>query len=230
MPPSGSDRPDRVKSRSVSTGSPASALMRVVTISVDDGGGGPLSFSGTLAAVGLTTAPTATARGLHVDVPFELEAERFVRAVTPRLVGALTIRTGSRAVAEDLAQEALARAWADWARVSTMHNPTGWVYRVAFNLAASHWRRRAAERRAERRSDPADPCVQLHTAEAVVLRDALARLSDRQQQVVILRYYLGCNVEETAEVLGVSQGTVKTQSSRAMARLRELVGARGVDL
>jgi RNA polymerase sigma-70 factor (sigma-E family) len=172
-----------------------------------------------------TAAPIAV-RGLR----FELEAERFVRAVTPRLVGALTIRTGSRAVAEDLVQEALARAWADWGRVSTMHNPTGWVYRVAFNLAASHWRRRAAQRRAERRSEPADTSLQLHTAEAVVLRDALGSLSDRQQQVVILRYYLGCNVEETAEVLGVSPGTVKTQTSRAIARLRDLVGARGVDL
>ncbi|MEM9132414.1 MAG: sigma factor [Actinomycetota bacterium] len=69
------------------------------------------------------------------------------------LIRALTVRTGDRAVAEDLAQEAIMRTWLDWDRVAAMENPRGWVYRIGFNLAASQWRRRLVRRRVEQRLD-----------------------------------------------------------------------------
>jgi len=60
-------------------------------------------------------------------------------------------------VAEEIAQEALARAWERWDVVSLMSSPDGWTYRVAFNLAKSHYRRRQAEKRAMDRLESGDP-------------------------------------------------------------------------
>ncbi len=154
---------------------------------------------------------------------FESDAEAFLVAVGAQLTGALVIRVGDPMLAEELASEAIARAWADWAHVSTMENPTGWVFRVGFNLAASHWRRRAARRRIDDRQPPRDHAVHLRTAEVLVMREAIAQLSEQQQRVVILRFYVQMSVQETADTLEVSTGTVKTQTSRAMARLRTML-------
>jgi RNA polymerase sigma factor (sigma-70 family) len=154
---------------------------------------------------------------------FESDAETFLTVVGAQLTGALVIRTGDPALAEELASEAIARAWADWAHVSTMENPTGWVFRVGFNLTASHWRRRAARRRIDDRQPVRDDAVHLRTAEALVMRDAIAQLSEQQQRIVILRFYVQMSVRETADTLQVSTGTVKTQTSRAMARLRTML-------
>ena len=154
---------------------------------------------------------------------FVSDAETFLAAVGAQLTGALVIRVGDPLLAEELASEAIARAWADWAHVSVMENPTGWVFRVGLNLAASHWRRRAARRRIDERHLVRDDAVQLCTAEALVMRDAIAQLSEQQQRVVILRFYVQMSVQETADTLEVSTGTVKTQTSRAMARLRTML-------
>ena len=75
----------------------------------------------------------------------------FCEALSRRLVGSLVLFCGDRMVAEELAQEALARALERWAQVSVMMSPEAWVYRTAFNLARSAHRRRAAERRALKR-------------------------------------------------------------------------------
>jgi RNA polymerase sigma factor (sigma-70 family) len=160
---------------------------------------------------------------------FESEAGAFLDAVGAELVGALTIRVGDRRLAEELASEAIARAWADWSRVSAMENPTGWVFRVGFNLAASHWRRAAARRRIDARHPLDERSVHVRTAEAMAMHEAISRLSDQQQRVVILRYYAQFSVEETAEALRVSESTVKTQTARAMTRLRALLGDADAD-
>ncbi len=166
----------------------------------------------------------------EADIPgaavhrFVTEPTQFFDDIIHPLVGALTIRTGDRALAEDLAQEAIARAWAQWNEVSVMVNPHGWVYRVAFNLAASHWRRARIRRRAERNerngSDTTERGPELATVEQLVVREAIAGLSRQQQEVVILRHFVKMSVAEAAEALGVSPGTVKTQNHRALTRLR----------
>ena len=79
------------------------------------------------------------------------DVERFCTEIAPRLVGSLTLYCGDHLLAEELAQEALARAIERWARVGAMDSPEAWTYKTAFNLARSSFRRGAAERRAQAR-------------------------------------------------------------------------------
>lgn len=156
-----------------------------------------------------------------------MEAEGFddfFRAQHARVLGAVLLVCGDRAVAEELTQTAFERAWARWARVSVMEVPGGWVQQVAFNLARSGLRRRAAERRARARrgvtrvrQEPVD------TATVVVVRDALADLAPRQREAIVHRYHLGTTVVETAVLMGVSEGAVKQLTLRGRERLRALL-------
>lgn len=147
------------------------------------------------------------------------DIEAFCRRVSPRLVGSLALQCESLSVAEELAQEALARAWERWDAVSAMASPEGWVFRVAFNLASSERRRRGAERRARTRlGDPGGTVID--SAEAVALRETLRSLPARQRSAIVLRYYAGLSVTESAEVLACAEGTVKSLTSQALQRLR----------
>ncbi len=149
------------------------------------------------------------------------DCDAFCRDLGPRLVGSLQLYCGDRATAEELAQEALARAFERWDRVGTMASPEAWTYRVAFNLAKSGIRRRAAERRAHRRWR-ADRVIVAGepSAAAVAVRDAVAALSPKQRAVIIARFYGGLSVKETAVALGCAEGTVKAHTHQAVANLR----------
>lgn len=140
----------------------------------------------------------------------------------PRLVGSLSLQTGDRAVAEELAQEALVRLWQQWPRVQALDSPEGWTYRVAMNLASSWWRRVQAERRAKRRlAREREPVAEPPPAAAAGwLRQALARLPPRQRQALVCRYYLDLSVGETAEVMGCAPGTVRALTAQGTAALR----------
>ena len=105
--------------------------------------------------------------------------EAFCARVSPALVGSLTLQCGDRAVAEDLAQEALAITWERWDEVSTMTNPGGWTYRVAFNLARSGHRRTLAEQRARGRLRHVEP-IRHDEGDAIALRSALRTLTHRR--------------------------------------------------
>jgi len=153
----------------------------------------------------------------------EVEAiERFCREVSPRLVGALTLQCGSKEAAEDLAQEAMAKVWERWNELRLSENPSGWAYRVAFNLALSAGRRRAAERRALERMLVDEPDG-TDDATRMALRDALAELAPRQRAAVVLRFYGQFSVAETAEAMGCATGTVKALTSQGIARLRLII-------
>ena len=80
------------------------------------------------------------------------DAEAWCATIRPRLVGALSLYTGDPQVAEDVAQEALARVWDRWERVRTMRSPEAWTFTVAFNLAHSWFRRVRSRRDRERRA------------------------------------------------------------------------------
>jgi RNA polymerase sigma-70 factor (sigma-E family) len=130
---------------------------------------------------------------------------------------------GDRAEAEDTAQEACARAYARWSGIRDYARP--WCVRVASNVALD--RLRAAERARRRtphhdRQSPGDEM--LITNLRLDLYRALKELPSRQQQVVILRYLGDVSEHETANVLGISTGAVKTHASRGLARLREAMG------
>lgn len=157
------------------------------------------------------------------DVPEDLA--HFCREQRPQLVGSLALYCGDVGVAEELANEALARVCRDWPKVRGMQRPGGWAHRVAINLANSWARRRGAERRARQRlqgrqvpgnAEP-DP------AEALAVRHAVAGLSRRRRAVLLYRFYLGYSVAETAMVMGVSESAVKSLAHRAVGDLREVL-------
>jgi RNA polymerase sigma-70 factor, ECF subfamily len=133
-------------------------------------------------------------------------------------VGTVALAYGSRALAEDVVQEALARAWERSERGERIESVGAWVAKVALNLARSRWRRAVAERKAwGRLGSPGS--VAPPDVEGEDVRRALRRLPRRQREVTVLRYYGGLEVKEIARTLGVSEGTVKTSLHRARERL-----------
>ncbi len=155
------------------------------------------------------------------------DAEAFCTREYPRLVRALTLYVGDPHTAEEIAQEALLRACRDWEKVSGLEAPGGWTWKVARNLANSHFRRTRAARRARRRMQ-AEPHTVHHdadTADVVALRAAAAGLPVRQRDALVLRHVLDLSVEDTAARMGVSTDAVKSLTKRATAALRDQLGS-----
>jgi len=144
-----------------------------------------------------------------------------------RLVGAVGLYCGDRSMAEEFVQEALLRAADRWAHVRDLQQPGAWVRRVAMNLANSHYRRKAAERRALDRQRGRDDGVHedADLTTSLVVRQAVARLPDRHRRVVILRFFLDLSVEQTAAELDVTPLAVTSLTHRAMGRLRRQLGS-----
>lgn len=145
----------------------------------------------------------------------------FCRAQYPRLVGLLGLYCGDRAVAEELAQETLARVWRKWPKVHHLDRPDAWAQRVAINLANSHFRRLVAERRARSRSGgPVEerlPAIE----DVLTVRRAVASLPRRQRAAVVLHYFLDLPLAEVAQRMETSVPAVKALLHRAMRRLRD---------
>ena len=149
------------------------------------------------------------------------ERAAFCHREFPRLVGSLTLYCGDPDVAEECAQEALARACQRWRRVRELDVPGAWVHRVGLNLANSHFRRARYERRARERAEagataPATPDVDT----ALTLRAAVAALPRRQRTALVLRYFADLPVAEVARLMSCRDGTVKALTSQAIASLR----------
>ena len=144
----------------------------------------------------------------------------FCEAEHRNLVGLLTLATADPHVGEELAQEALERLCSHWPRVQHMHNPRAWLRRVALNLAASRYRRRRAEWRANRRHGATSDQPPADSAIEVAVRQAVAALPQRQRTVIGLRFFLGLSVAETADTMGCAPGTVKSLTNKAVGRLR----------
>lgn len=149
---------------------------------------------------------------------------RFVEREYPRLVQAADLLLDDRAVAEEVAQEALLRAAGHWERVSGLESPGGWVHRVAVNLATSQLRRRRIARRA--RSRLATPAVSADpdTATALTVRAALARLPASQRRLLVLRHVLGWTAVEIGDLDRARPATVRQQLRRAREALRSELG------
>jgi RNA polymerase sigma-70 factor (sigma-E family) len=126
---------------------------------------------------------------------------------------------GDREDAADAAQEACARACVRWGRIVRNGDPTPWVVRVAGNLAIDRWRRR---RTAASHVEP--PVTASDIPDRVDLHRALRKLSKRQREVIVLRYFADLPEAAVADALGCSVGTVKTHASRALASLRSELG------
>jgi RNA polymerase sigma-70 factor (ECF subfamily) len=141
--------------------------------------------------------------------------EALCRGTYEQLVRAAYLIVGDVHEAEDLAQEALARAFERWRQVSRYDRPEAWVQRVLTNLAISSARRRARRRRLPWSSDVPAP----ETSDPVVVA-AIRALAPQQRAVLALRYLCDRSVAETAEILGKPEGTVRSITSQALGRLR----------
>jgi RNA polymerase sigma-70 factor (sigma-E family) len=136
--------------------------------------------------------------------------------------------THNRADAEDLVQAALAKAYQAWDRIEDRGAVDGYVRRAMVNTHISWWRRRRVEEYPT--DDIPEQAVADHAGDSELqdaLRRAIERLPRRMRAAVVLRYYEDMSEAEIADVLGVSQGTVKSTVSRAVAKLRidnELLG------
>ncbi len=163
------------------------------------------------------------------DVPFE----EFVAASSSRLFTlALLVCGHDRAEAEDLLQGVLERAYRRWARICRAGDPERYVRRMLVNASVDRWRRLRRRPELPVTSPEAGQVVADRSGAdqygAVADRDqllrALAALPARQRAVIVLRYLEDLSEAQTSAVLGCSEGTVKSQASRALARLRDMAG------
>ncbi|MCW3842356.1 SigE family RNA polymerase sigma factor [Micromonospora yasonensis] len=149
------------------------------------------------------------------------EFTAFVTERGPALLRVAYALAGNQHAAEDLLQNALAKAYARWPRIRGDAEP--YVKRILYHDQVSGWRRRS--RRAEvpfaelpdRAAAGPDPDLRL------LLREALRALPPRQRAVLTLRYLEDLSVDQTAALLGCRAGTVASQTAKALARLRQLV-------
>jgi RNA polymerase sigma-70 factor (sigma-E family) len=128
-------------------------------------------------------------------------------------------------LAHDLVQDTLVKVYRHWSRVRQADSPDAYVRRILINEARNRWRRRdRALSVANVEAGPTVPAVPDATDD-IARRDGLLRalleLPQQQRATVVLRYLEGLSQAETAQVLGCSEGTVKSQSSRALATLRK---------
>lgn len=146
----------------------------------------------------------------------------FVAERSPALVRSAWLLTGDHAGAQDLVQTALAKTWVRWDRVTRQGAPEGYVRRVMLTTYLS-WRRRRWHGELPtaglpERADHRDPFGDAELRATVAA--ALAELPRRQRAVVVLRYFDDLTEAQTAQALGCSVGTVKSQSSKALTKLR----------
>lgn len=144
----------------------------------------------------------------------------YVEGASPRLLRVAFLLTGDRHAAEDLLQDAFTKLFLRWNRV---REPDAYVRRSLANSAANRWRSRA--RRPETRLLEAhDRAADAPGAQdRDLLVTALAQLPAGQRAVVVLRYLEELSVDEVASTLRISPGTVKSQTARALPRLRSLL-------
>jgi RNA polymerase sigma-70 factor (sigma-E family) len=130
---------------------------------------------------------------------------------------------GERSEAEDVAQEACARAYSRWSSIRDYAEP--WCVRVAGNLALDTLRARTRSTKRQERliREHASSAAGAGTDERLDLYAALAGLPKRQREAVVLRYLGDQSEQQTAALLGLSVGSVKTHASRGLARLREVI-------
>jgi RNA polymerase sigma-70 factor (sigma-E family) len=151
----------------------------------------------------------------------DVEFPEYVRARQDRLFRTAYLLTGDRHSAEDLVQTALAKLYLAWDKVRDRQSIDAYVRRILVNENASLWRNGW-----KRREHPVERLPELGVADVYDegrhsgLWEAVQTLPRKKRAVVVLRFYEELSEAETAEVLGVSLGTVKSQTSRALAILR----------
>jgi RNA polymerase sigma-70 factor (ECF subfamily) len=150
--------------------------------------------------------------------------DAFYIATVRRVVLYLYAACGDRSEAQDLAQEAFARAWQNWPKVSGYDSPEAWVRTVAWRLLANRWRGLRRWLAAQARLGPPDEVTGSPSPDRVAIVDALQRLPKPQRQVIALHYLLDMSVNDIAASTGTPTGTIKARLSRARTTLAGLLG------
>lgn len=161
------------------------------------------------------------------------EAEReflaFFRRYHAELSRFAYLMTGEPEGADDLAADALTEVWRHWDRVNAADSPIAYARGVVANLVRDRIRRLSRERRGLGRIAAGlrdqEPTAQQSEVSAVLdVREALRQLPYSRRACVVLRHGFGLSERETAAVLNISVGTVKSQTSRGAAQLARLLG------
>lgn len=144
----------------------------------------------------------------------------FYRDEYPRLAEAMFVYTNDRDLACDLAQEAMARAWAHWGHGTQIDNPAAWTCRVAINLANSKWRRLLIARRIAAHGADDEATQELDISTRLAVRQAVAELPPRQKTAVVLRYLFDFSIADVARLMRCREGTVTALTTQAIGKLR----------
>jgi len=163
--------------------------------------------------------PAGTASGAEQD--FRI----FVQEIAASLHRTAYLLCGDWYLADDLVQEALAKAYSHWRKVQKAENPSAYVRRILINESRRSWRRNrnVTARPDADLTDIAVADMSETVANRAELLQALQSLSARQRATVVLRFLEGLSERETAAALGCSEGTVKSQTSRALIKLKSVL-------
>jgi len=173
----------------------------------------------------VTTVRTAVRVSSHAPTRTAVEFSEFVGTRYRALLGTAYLLTRDRGLAEDLVQTALAKCWTSWHRIES-DEPDAYVRRVLVNTFRGTWRLKRGKREYStdvlpehpRSGEPTD--YETSDRRAALLT-ALARLPRRMRVMVVLRYFEDLTEAATADALGCSIGNVKSQTSRALTKLRQ---------
>ena len=157
------------------------------------------------------------------DSSRDAEFAAYMTARQPSLLRTAYLISGDRHTAEDLVQTALAKLYLSWDKVQRRELLDGYVRRIIVNEHNSLWRRpwKRREHATDDVPETAAPDHDHDEGRGAALWDFVQTLPRKQRAVIVLRYYEELSEAETAETLGISVGTVKSQASRALATMRQ---------
>ncbi|HST80913.1 MAG TPA: SigE family RNA polymerase sigma factor [Kineosporiaceae bacterium] len=185
--------------------------------------------SGSRGAGGLSVLGDRPSGRSNPDESAQREAlfEAFVERNSRELGRLAYLMVGDRDAADDLTADALLAAWRQWDTVRASDYPLAYVRRVVINMAATRIRRMVRERRwlVMFQNEAMEVAPGTDSAAVVDVRTALLRLPAGRRACVVLRYAFDLSEQEVAALLGVSVGTVKSQTSKGAEQLRRRLGA-----
>jgi RNA polymerase sigma-70 factor (sigma-E family) len=184
----------------------------------------------------MIAAPSDTGRRLGWRAVSTAEQDRadfveFVHARQHAMLRFAYLLTSDHHTAEDLVQTTFVALYRAWPRLSSWDHPRAYARRALTNTYLSARRRRSAQEQLfalppdSRRNGSAGPDASAAVVERERQRELLRRLPPRQRAVLVLRFWEDCSVADTARLLGVTPGTVKSQTADALAALRRSMAA-----
>lgn len=147
------------------------------------------------------------------------QVEQTLRDSYERVLATVTLLVGDDGTAQDAVQEAVVKLL----DAEDVRNPSAWLVTVALNIARAGHRRRAAERRAVARLETQRPVADASDGVDVEVGRALALLTERQREIVVLHYLAELTVAEVGDAVGLATGTVKATLFQARRRLRSIL-------